>query len=445
MVYLCLLSLSVSFRRVEAPACTGVTSGVSFSTWPGYRQNGGITVLTDTEIKRSQPGDKDYKLFDSGTGAVTGLHVLVKKNGSKLFRLKFYFRGKEQLLSLGSYKDCSLARARKKAMDARRQLLDSINPCEAKKEAEKAERTQGITFKQAAEEWFETWKARRAPAHINRVQARMTRDIYPTIGSQEIAKLTAPDITALVRKVESRGVGETARRVLENCSAVFVHAVASGYAPHNVCADIQAKAILKQTIKRNHARVSDDELPAVIQALNAHPGIVTRKAAQFTMYTALRTANVIGLEWEWVNLDESRVTFPPEVMKTRQPFICVLSSAAVEVLEFMQEMSKGQRYVFPGHKRGDHLSNGAMLKALRDAGYGGQHTMHSFRAVFSTQAHEHGFDHDHIEAALHHQRKGVTAHYDFSKYLPQRKALMEWWASWLDEQAAKESKAQAAD
>ncbi len=397
----------------------------------------GITVLTDTEIKHSQPGDKDYKLFDTGTGAIAGLHVLVKKNGAKLFRLKFYFHGKEQLLSLGAYSERTLAEARKKAMEARRQLLDGINPCEAKKEAEKAKRTKGITFKQAAEEWFERWKVQKAHAHINRVQARMENHIYPEIGSRDIAKLTTPDITALVRKVESKGVGETARRVLENCSAVFVHAVASGYAPHNICADIEAKAILKQTTKRNHARVSDDELPGVIQALNAHPGIVTRKAAQFTMYTALRTANVIGLEWEWVNLDESRITFPAEVMKTRQPFICVLSSAAVGVLEYMQEMSRGQRYVFPGHKRGDHLSNGAMLKALRDAGYGGQQTMHSFRAVFSTQAHEHGFNHDHIEAALHHQRKGVTAHYDFSKYLPQRRALMEWWAGWLDDQAAK--------
>jgi integrase len=226
---------------------------------------------------------------------------------------------------------------------------------------------------------------------------------------------------------------------------VFVHAVASGYAPHNVCADIQAGTILRQTIKRNHARVSDDELHKVIAVLYAHPGIVTRMAAKLTMYTVLRTANVIGLEWEWVNLDESRITFPAEVMKTRSPFICVLSTAATDVLRFMREMSKGHRYVFPGHKRGDHLSNGAMLKALRDAGYGGKHTMHSFRAVFSTQAHEHGFEHDHIEAALHHQRKGVTAHYDFSQYLPQRRALMEWWSTWLDATAGQGQQAQAAD
>jgi hypothetical protein len=179
----------------------------------------------DTEVKGSQPGDKDYKLFDSGTGAVTGLHVLVRKNGSKLFRLTFYFHGKEQLLSLGAYPERMLASARKAAMDARRQVLDGVNPCEAKK----AERTRGTTFNQAAEEWFETWKPGKAPAHINRVQARMNRDIYPAIGNREIAKLTAPDITALVRKVESRGVGETAQRVLENCSAVFVHAVASGF------------------------------------------------------------------------------------------------------------------------------------------------------------------------------------------------------------------------
>lgn len=392
-------------------------------------------ALTATEVERSKHTEKPYTLWDGD-----GLYLLVTPT-SKLWRYKFRLNGRPRLMALGSFPVVTLKSARDKHIDARRLLDVGIDPIEHQKQ----ERTQGTTFKQAAEEWFETWKAGKAPAHINRVQARMKRDIYPAIGNRTILKITAPDITALVRKAESRGVGETARRVLENCSAVFVHAVASGYTPHNVCADIQAGTILKQTTKRNHARVADDELPKVIAALFAHSGIVTRMAAKLTMYTALRTANVIALEWEWIKLDESCITFPAEVMKTRSPFICVLSTAAEDVLKFMHEMSTGQRYVFPGHKRGEHLSNGAMLKALRDAGYGGQQTMHSFRAVFSTQAHEHGFEHDHIEAALHHQRKGVTAHYDFSQYLPQRRELMNWWAAWLDEQAAKERAQIAAD
>ncbi|HUB28340.1 MAG TPA: integrase arm-type DNA-binding domain-containing protein [Terracidiphilus sp.] len=391
-------------------------------------------ALTATEVERSRHADKQYTLWDGD-----GLYLLVTQT-SKLWRYKFRFNGRERLMALGSFPVVTLKAARDKHINARRLLDAGIDPIEHQKQ----ERAQGTTFKQSAEEWFATWSAGKAPAHINRVHARMERDIYPVIGNRAIAKITAPDITALARKVESRGVGETARRVLENCSAVFVHAVASGYAPHNVCADIQAGTILKQTAKRNHARVADDELPKVIAALYAHPGIVTRMAAKLTMYTVLRTANIIALEWEWVNLDELKITFPAEVMKTRSPFVCVLSPAAADVLRFMHEMSKGQRYVFSGHKRGEHLSNGAMLKALRDAGYGGQQTMHSFRAVFSTQAHEHGFEHDHIEAALHHQRKGVTAHYDFSQYLPQRKELMKWWAAWLDEQAAKEPPQNAA-
>lgn len=402
----------------------------------GIRAQEGIRVaLTATEVERSKRTKTPYTLWDGD-----GLYLLVTPT-SKLWRYKFRFNGRPRLMALGSFPVVTLKAARDKHIDARRLLDTGIDPIEHQKQ----ERTQGTTFKQSAEEWFETWSAGKSPAHIDRVHARMKRDIYPEVGNRAIAKITAPDITALARKVEARGVGETARRVLENCSAVFVHAVASGYAPHNVCADIQASTILKQTTRHNHARVADDELPKVIAALYAHPGIVTRMAAKLTMYTVLRTANVIALKWDWVNLAESRITFPAEVMKTRLPFICVLSAAAADVLRFIYEMSKGQRYVFPGHKRGEHLSNGAMLKALYDAGFGGLHTMHSFRAVFSTQAHENGFEHDHIEAALHHQRKGVTAHYDFSQYLSQRRALMEWWAVWLDSMATKATQVLAAD
>jgi integrase len=264
----------------------------------------------------------------------------------------------------------------------------------------------------------------------------MERDILPAIGGKAIETLTAPEIVTLCRKIESRGVGETARRVFEDCNAIFSHGITMGACERNPCAEVKAGNFLKQTEKRNHARVSDAELPVVARALWSHPGIITRQAAKLTAYTALRTANVIGLEWEWVNLDAGEIRFPAEVMKTRTPFVCVLSAQAVEALRFMLQVSGNNRYVFPGHSAGKHLSNGAMLKALRDAGFGGKMTQHAWRAVFTTWAGDAGYSKDHVEAQLHHVRKGVRAHYDFATFIPQRRELMNAWSKHLDSLAA---------
>jgi integrase len=138
-----------------------------------------------------------------------------------------------------------------------------------------------------------------------------------------------------------------------------------------------------------------------------------------------------------VNLDAAEIRYPAAVMKMRSDFISVLSTQAVEVLRGMKLISGGGRYAFPGAKQGKPLSNGAMLKALRDAGFGGEHTMHAFRAEFTTWACENGYDKEHIETSMHHHKRGVSSHYDFAAYLPQRRELAQAWSDHLDSLAAR--------
>ena len=391
--------------------------------------------LTDSGVKRAQTADKPYKMSDGH-----GLYVLVQPAGAKLWRYAYRFDGKQKLLALGKYPVTTLAMAREAHMAARRLLAQQVDPSDARR----AEKSAGITFRTVAEEWYPRWKTNKSARYGQYVGRRLKDDIYPAIGGRPIASITAPMVVAIGKKIEERGANEIARRAMETVGMVMRYAVAHGYCERNPFADVKASDVLKPTTKGNHARVNDDELPRVVAALYRHPGIVTRMAAKLTMHTALRTANVIGLEWTWVKLDEARIDFPADVMKTRTPFICLLSDQAVNLLRAMQQISSGERFVFPGMRRGEALSNGAMLKALRDAGYGGKHTMHAFRAVFSTWSHEKGFDHDHIERCLHHQKQGVSSHYDFAVYLPQRRDLMAAWSNHLDALAAKPM-AEAAD
>jgi integrase len=387
-----------------------------------------MSKLTETMCKRAVFEGKTRQMYDGG-----GLYLEIRSTG-KLWRWKYRFHGADRLMALGSFPTITLQMARDKHIDGRRSLDRDVDPMAERK----AEKVTGATFREVAELWYTAQMANKSERYRDYIKRRLKVDVYPFIGDKAIRTVKAVDVVAVCKRIEDdRKAYEIARRVKENCSLVFRWAVGHGYIESNPIADVKSSDVLRPSVKGHHARVEDAELPSVIAALYRHPGITTRMASKVTMYTALRTANVIGLEWAWVNLDAAEIRFPAAVMKMRSDFICVLSAQAVDVLRAMKQISNGNRWVFPGAKRGDALSNGAMLKALRDAGFGGRHTMHSFRAVFTTWARENSYAKDVVETSLHHHKRGVSAHYDFAAYLPERRLLAQAWSDHLDSLAVK--------
>src|SRR3546814_24888 len=133
---------------------------------------GGI-VLTDAKIRKAVARDKDYKLTDAH-----GLYVLVRTNGSKLWRIKYRFDGKEKLLSLGPYPEVSLADAREKLAEARKKLRASEDP--------KGERPSGLSFETLAREWHNLQKPRWAERHAKKVLQSLENEVFPLIGSKSV-------------------------------------------------------------------------------------------------------------------------------------------------------------------------------------------------------------------------------------------------------------------
>jgi integrase len=386
--------------------------------------------LTETACRRTVYEDKTRQMYDGG-----GLYLEIRSTG-KLWRWKYRFHGADRLMALGSFPIITLQMARDKHIDGRRLLDRGVDPMAERKAA----KVTGATFREVAELWYETQMADKSARYRDYVKRRLKDDVYPFIGDKAIRAVKAVDVVAACKRIEQRKAYEIARRVKENCSQILRWAVGHGYIEFNPVADIKSSDVLRPSVKGHHARVEEPELPSVVAALYRHPGIITRMASKLTMYTALRTANVIGLEWAWVNLDAAEIRFPGAEMKMRSDFICVLSAQAVDALRAMKQISSGYRWVFPGAKRGKSLSSGAMLKALRDAGFGGLHTMHAFRAVFTTWARENSYAKDVVETSLHHHKRGVSAHYDFAAYLPERRVLAQAWSDNLDSLAAKGNK-----
>jgi len=410
-----------------------------------------IIPLTDRQIKGAKPKDKAYKLFDG-----QGLFLLVNKTGGKLWRLKYKspLNGKERTYSIGSYPDITLVVARAKRQELREKIANGIDPMEEKKENKVKKAQEEIkksdTFQKVSEEYFNFIQSSLSQSHLNRQKARLKNDIYPYIGNTPISEVNRTDIINAVKKIEERGAIETAHRVYALCNSVFKYAVANEKLPHNIMADIDKKHILQTPTKQNYPTITEPkEIKYLLEAIESYKGeAITRYALQLLPYVVSRPGNFRAMKWEDIDFKNSQWIIPGNEMKVKikkkdtneyQPHIVPLSKQAMKIIKELQPLTSDSTYVFHSSlSKHRPMSDNTLNTALKRLGYKGQMNPHSFRAMFSTIAHEHidkhSFHSGVIERQLAHKETNkVKSAYDHSEYLPQRKKLMQWWADWLDE------------
>lgn len=384
-------------------------------------------ALTHIQCKQAPPKEKTYKLAAGG-----GLYLLVNPNGSKYWRYKYRIGGKEKAMALGVYPETTLAKATAAHQAAREQLSIGTDPMEARK----AEiRGDALTFRSVSEKWREHWKVGKTEKHNTEVWHRLELDIFPAIGKQPVADLTATMVRKAVKAIEARGAVDMAKRQLQKCNQIMRFAVAHDLAERNPVADIRPGDILQPRKKRNYSRIAAKDLPQLLRDINGYVGGEhTRLAMQLMAITFVRTSELIEATWDEFDLEGRRWNIPSERMKMDTPRIVPLSNQAVKVLEQLKAISFGADYVFPGDvykKR--HMSNNTILYALYRMGYRGRMTGHGFRGVASTILHEQGWPHEHIELQLAHQERDETsAAYNHALYLPQRAKMMQAWSDHLD-------------
>jgi integrase len=384
-----------------------------------------------------------YKAYDRD-----GLFLLVSPSGSKLWRWRYRFDRKEKLMALGEYPVVSLAEARDRHLAARKLLGSDVDPMAVRKaeaeakqrEAEAQERETEYSFENVARKWWDWWAPGKSPRHTNYVMRRMEADVFPSFGHRFIEAVTATDIRKLMQMIESRGARDVAKRAHETTGQVFRYAIAHGIASRNPAADFKPKDILAEAKEANFARVDARELPDLLQRMESYDGdALTRLAMRMMAYTFVRTSELIEAEWAEVDLDNARWDIPAERMKMDTPHIVPLSRQSVGVLRALNLLTGNGRLVFPGaNDKQKPMSNNTILFALYRLGYRGRMTGHGFRGLASTILHENGFEDEHVELQLAHQKRNkVAAAYNHAKYLKQRKTMMQWWADYLDEQLAK--------
>lgn len=384
-------------------------------------------ALNDTLIRNAKPKAKPYKLADE-----KGLSLLIQPNGSKWWRFRYRIDGREKMLSLGVYPDVSLKKARERRDTERALLTDGHDPGK-KRHINKAALTN--TFKGVALEWFAKHKPNWAVSHADKVISRLENDVFPWLGADAIAKIKPADLLAVLRRIEARGVLETAHRVYQICSAIFRYAVATDRAERDITTDL--RGALPPAQKQHYASITEPaKIGGLLRAIDGYDGFaVVRAALRLAPLVFVRPGELRQAEWKEINLDKAEWRIPAERMKMNAVHIVPLSKQAVEVLKELQPLTGSGRYVFPGARSTARpLSDNALNAALRRMGYEqGTMTAHGFRSMASTLLNEQGFNRDWIERQLAHgERDAIRAAYNYAEHLPERRKMMQSWADYLD-------------
>jgi integrase len=390
--------------------------------------------LSDVKVRNAKPQTKPYKVSDG-----EGLFLVVSPSGSKYWRLKYFFAGKEKLLALGVYPEVSLAKARERRAQAREVLAAGSDPGEAKKEAKRQVLLKyENSFETVARDWCKQRENSWVDSYSGRMLARLESHIFPRLGHRPIAEITAPEVLSMLRAVEGNGTLDTARRLMQICGQVFMYAIATGRAVRNPVPDL--RGALKTPVVKHHAYLKASELPEFLRALEAYNGdTLTKLALQLLVLTFVRTTELRAAEWAEIDFDKSQWCIPGQRMKMRAPHIVPLSRQAFAVLRELKKSAKNQKYLFPNQNNyTTYMTENTMLYALYRMGYHSRATGHGFRATASTILNEHGFPPDVIERQLAHcERNKVRAAYNHAQHLPERRKMMQWWADYLEKAAKK--------
>jgi len=389
-------------------------------------------TLTDVAIQKIKPRNKPFKMFDT-----EGLFLLVRPNGSKLWRLKYRFGGKEKLLALGVYPHITLKEARQRRDEERNKLAHHIDPSANRKAAKEAwNEGQANTFEFVAREWIASRTPIWTPSNTTKTTRRLEMDAFPWFGKRPIAEITAPELLAALRKTEARGAVGTAQRVLQSCGQVFRYAVATGRANRDPTTDLRGAL---NPVKGGHfAAITDPkDIGPLLRAMYDYQGsAVTRAALRLAPLVFVRPGELRQAEWKEVDFEKAEWRIPAERMKMKQPHIVPLARQAIEILKELHPQTGRSRFLFPSPLTNQRaMSDNAILTAMRRMGIPkDEMTGHGFRAMARTVLDEvlHVRP-DYIEHQLAHAVRDPNGRaYNRTAHLPERRKMMQQWADYLD-------------
>ena len=400
-------------------------------------------ALTDIKVRSAKPQDKEYTLVDGD-----GMFLLIHPNGSKYWRFRFRFGGKQHLMAFGVYPETSLADARQKREEARKLVAAGVDPREHKRAVKEEQAKEVITFESVARDWHAS-NQKWSESHSARVLKSLEDNLFDAIGKRNIADLKTQDLLKPLKAVEMSGRLEVAARLQQRTTSIMRFAVQSGLIDYNPAQEI-AGAIA--TAKRQHrAALELNRIPELLHRIDTYTGRpLTRLAVELTLLVFIRSSELRFARWSEVDFDTAMWTIPGERepledvkhshrgSKMRTPHLVPLSHQALAILEKIKSLSGNRELIFVGdHDPRKPMSENTVNKALRVMGYDTKVEVcgHGFRTMACSSLIESGlWSRDAVERQMSHQeRNSVRAAYIHkAEHLGERRLMVQWWADYLD-------------
>ena len=286
--------------------------------------------LTDSQIKRLKPSDTCTPSRPDKYSDGNNLRLWVRSTGSKVWVSDYKYAAKRQSLTIGKYPAMSLADARQRNQQIKDLIKQGINPKHDKKRLQ-ADTDGTKAFDAIAERWHDDRKAHIAPKTYSRDYSQYQRDIKPFIGHMNIEDITAPDVLAIGKAIETRGAPDMARRAMRQTGQIFKQAIREGLVTHNPANDL-TEALQPHKVK-HHSRITSQQLPKLLQDIDAYGGdVLVKLGFWFMCYTFVRTQELRFMEWDEIDYQAKVWRIPAEKMKMDRTHLVPLAPQAMAIL-----------------------------------------------------------------------------------------------------------------
>lgn len=389
--------------------------------------------LTNAKISQAKPEDKDYKLTDGG-----GLHLLVRPNGSKLWKHRLRINGREQKLSYGAYPLVSLKEAREKRDATKLAISRGENPVQQRRDAKLAAQfSSENSFEDIANEYIVKRESEgMAPSTLKKARWFLSL-LSSAIGRRPVDEITPLELLSVLKKIEGRGHRETAKKTRSFASRVFKYAVITARCTSDPASPLLGALVAP--VARPYSAITDPkELGALLRGIEEYAGFTaSRYALKILPHVFVRPGELRLAEWREFNFEKAEWLIPEGRMKARKPHRVPLSRQVLAMLRELAALRGDGELVFPSaHARGRPISENTINQCLRRIGYSGSEmTGHGFRSTASTLLNESGrWSADAIERALAHRDPNtIRGIYHRGEHWQERVEMAQWWSDYLDD------------
>lgn len=388
--------------------------------------------LNDKAILALKPSAKFYQVADG-----EGLSIEVAVSGSKLWRFRYRFGGRERIMSFGKYPEVTLKVARGKKLEARLMVQDGVDPGLERKRAKLvATANAANTFETVAAEFVETKLVKEGNQETTIAKNRWLIEQLKAIGKMPVVDIRPTEIMAVLKRLEGHGKHETAKRARSFASRVFRYAVATGRAEIDPAA-LLGGGLIAPKVKHHAAILEPSKFGELMRSIDQFTGSpIVRLAMQIAPHVMTRPGELRKATWDEINLDQKVWTIAAGRMKMRKEHAVPLSDQVIAYLRELHELTGPTDFVFPAfHTSLRPMSENTVNMALRRMGYTSDEvTAHGLRTTASTLLNESGLWHpDAIERALAHgDSNQVRGIYNRGQYWDERVRMAQWWSDLID-------------